>query len=49
MILAAVPAPNPIVVSLSLAYIAYYFVASVYLTVITRRQKSRVTAAAAAL
>ncbi len=49
VILAAVPAPNPIVVSLSLAYIAYYFVASVYLTVITRRQKSRVTAAAAAL
>lgn len=44
VILADTPAPNPILVGISLAYIAYYFVASVYLTVVGPKRKARITA-----
>jgi len=41
VILASVPDPYVLVVGLSLAYVAYYFIVSVYLTVIDRGTRSR--------
>ena len=40
VILAGVPGPSPVAVVLSLAYIGYYLVASVYLTVSGRRRRA---------
>lgn len=41
IVLATVPDPNPIAVGLSLAYVAYYVVVSVYLTVVNPRRQAR--------
>jgi phosphatidylcholine synthase len=45
VILADVPDPNPLVVGLSLLYIAYYLVVSVYLTTISPGARARRAAA----
>jgi phosphatidylcholine synthase len=44
VILATMPDPSPWVVGLSLAYVAYYFVVSVCLTVLSSRHRARVSA-----
>jgi phosphatidylcholine synthase len=41
VVLASFPDPNPVFVGLSLVYVAYYFVVSVYLTTISPRKRAR--------
>jgi phosphatidylcholine synthase len=47
VILADVPDPNALVVALSLGYVAYYLVASVYLTMLSPRTRALRAAARA--